>query len=158
MAQITHTSRANSLIIVDEFGRGTTGPEGQALVGAVLRHFVDQGLYCSNIVVSTHFQTLSDILPEHKRFVNHMKMNYTIEDGQLVFLYKISSGMATSFSFDVAEALGFDDDIVKRAKEYYRAIRKNQAVQPAPSSIPAAYRQNIVDLEAFLTNVNIPQM
>lgn len=156
MSHTLNNTKANTLIIIDEFGKGTTGEEGEALHAAAMKCFINQDVYCPHVLVATHFQGLSRMLPESK-FINHLKMNYMVKGNELVFLYKILSGTATSYSFDVAKSLGFDDGIIKRAKEYFRALKNNEDVQPQMNAIPLRYREEINDMEGFLRNINIPE-
>lgn len=140
---------------MDEFGRGTAGSEGEVLHAAVLKHFIKSDK-CPHILVATHYQNLLTRLPQSE-LIEYIKTNYTIEDNQLVFLYKISPGIATSFAFDVAESYGYYGDTLKRAKEMYDALRSNHNLKPIAGNIPIKYRQDVNDVETFLTDINISE-
>lgn len=154
MSQTLYNSKSNTLILMDEFGRGTTGMEGEALHTSVLKYFIQSDM-CPHILVATHFQKLLTKLPQ-SNLIEYLKTNYTIEENQLVFLYKISQGIATSFAFDVAESHGFYGDHLKRAKEMYDALKSNQKIKPIVENIPIRYRQEVDDMEVFLMDINIP--
>lgn len=156
MSRTLYISKVNTLIIMDEFGRGTTESEGEALHAAVLRGFVKNGM-CPHILVATHFQRLSAML-EESLLINHMKMNYMIEDKRLVFLYKLSEGTATSFALDVAESHELMEDVLQRAKEVFDALQNNKTIKPISRNIPGYNNLKINDMKTFLEDVYIPHL
>lgn len=130
LSQITqafYNSNPSSLILIDEFGRGTTGNEGLAILSGVVQEFLGRGDDCPHILVSTHYQYLVKLVPESP-FVAHLKMNYAIEDEELVFLYKITHGVSDSFGLEIARSVGLDADIIERAKQIYDEFINNPSI------------------------------
>ncbi len=58
-----YSSTPNSLIIVDEFGKGTSEGSGLALLAACLQHFLSRGSKCPHLFISTHFHRIINMLP-----------------------------------------------------------------------------------------------
>lgn len=56
-------SSPNSLIVIDEFGKGTADIDGLALLAASVLHFLQREAQCPHLVVSTHFHRLITFLP-----------------------------------------------------------------------------------------------
>lgn len=155
MAQSLYNAKSNSLILIDEFGRGTTGIEGEALLTAALKYFIQQEMFCPHVLVSSHFQKMSTL---NSRLVTHMKMDYVVEDDLLVFLYRIVEGVSTSYAFDVAESVGFDEDIVKRAREIFHCLVNNIEINSNPSNRNRWLRKSSDEAQRdFFSDIEIPE-
>lgn len=63
MSYCLYNSTPQSLIVIDEFGKGTTEIDGLSLLAASLIHFIERDDKCPFILVSTHFHTLPKLLP-----------------------------------------------------------------------------------------------
>lgn len=62
MLQCVYSSTPNSLLVIDEFGKGTTEIDGQALLASCLDHFLKRGSACPLIFASTHFHRVPRLL------------------------------------------------------------------------------------------------
>lgn len=89
-------ANSNSLILLDEFGRGTTEEDGMSILGGVLKYFLNSEKGCPHILVSTHFQQMITYLPETP-LIECQQMTYTKEDGGIYFLYKLAKGIYIIF-------------------------------------------------------------
>lgn len=123
ITQAMYNCVGTSLVLVDEFGRGTNGNEGLAILCGVLNEFLQRQQNCPHILISTHYQKLTNYILESD-MVKHEKLAHTKnDDGHIVFLYKIEDGVSESFGFDIARGVGLDMDIVQRAKQIYKYIK-----------------------------------
>ncbi|KAI5150966.1 DNA mismatch repair protein MSH2 [Enteropsectra breve] len=96
----------NSLVLVDELGRGTSAIDGLALVTALKEYLLELGCYS---IMATHFSELSD----ESSYNIHMG----VDDG--VLLYKIKEGAASSsFGIQTAVKARFPDAVIKDALKY----------------------------------------
>ncbi|XP_063990614.1 mutS protein homolog 5-like [Diachasmimorpha longicaudata] len=121
---ILYSSTPNSLIIMDEFGRGTAEIDGLALLAGVLTNFIKRENYCPHIFVATHMHRIASILPENPIFELQMFEYIFSEDNSLVFLYKVTSGcVEKSFAHEVARSVGLQDDVLVEAGEIFEAMR-----------------------------------
>lgn len=66
MSLSLYCSTPASLIIVDEFGKGTSEVDGLALLASSLKSFLERGENCPHIFVSTHFHHVTELLPQSK--------------------------------------------------------------------------------------------
>lgn len=66
----------NSLIVIDEFGKGTSHPDALSLFSAYLTHFINKGSNCPHILVSTHLHGVVDFIP--KTPIVEEQVNYSV--------------------------------------------------------------------------------
>lgn len=150
MSQALHNAKKSSLVILDEFGRGTTGDDGIALLVSALKKFYNQEEFCPHVLVSTHLQQICHYLPQSK-LISHMKLDHTMSDSNnLVFLYKVIKGISNSFAFEVAVAAGLEEDIITRAREIYKALFRNAGTR-------SLQNHTLEENDTDLFTVNIPE-
>lgn len=129
MSTAIYNAKASSFITVDEFGRGTTGCEGLAILAGALQKFLDKDEFCPHILVSTHLQQVLRYLPDTPK-VQALKMQHALCEGKMVFSFQVKEGMSNSYALDMAEAIGLGDDIVSRAREILESIEENKPLKP----------------------------
>ena len=122
VAYILYHATENSLIIIDELGRGTSTNDGISIAHAVIEHIHNE--VKAKTLCSTQFHELSEVekaLPNIKNV--HAESLQTPDGIQLT--YRIKSGVGSnSFGINVAEIAGIPTGIVKRSKElldYYES-------------------------------------
>ncbi|KAK2556631.1 MutS protein-like protein 5 [Acropora cervicornis] len=116
----------NSLVIIDEFGKGTATIDGLSLLSATLRHWLARGSGCPKILVSTHFHGLirQNLLPQSS-LINYQTMQVIQEDEELVFLYQLVDGQAdSSFACHIASLAGVTE-LVRSNKPLQRKDAEN---------------------------------
>lgn len=117
VANILRNATSNSLLILDEIGRGTSTFDGLSIAWAVIEHVADPKLLGAKTLFATHYHELTEL--EGKLSGVH---NYCIavkEKGEdIVFLRKIVKGGADkSYGIQVAKLAGVPESILKRARE-----------------------------------------
>jgi DNA mismatch repair protein MSH6 len=116
---LKHATR-QSLVILDELGRGTSTFDGYAIAYAVLRHLVDHT--ACRTMFATHYHSLCDefaVCPGVT--LNHMSC--VVEDNKrdVTFLYKLATGVCPkSYGMNVAALAGVPVAVVERADEKAR--------------------------------------
>ncbi|KZT71945.1 DNA mismatch repair protein Msh6 [Daedalea quercina L-15889] len=113
--KILRDATPKSLVILDELGRGTSTYDGMAIAGAVLHQLATHTLALS--FFATHYGSLTDDFAYHPNIRNmHMQTMVDDEKRELVFLYKLVGGAASSsFGTHVASLAGVPQDVVERA-------------------------------------------
>lgn len=124
-ASILNTATEQSLVIVDELGRGTSTSDGFGIAWAIARHLAEK-THCFSLF-ATHFHELAgleDVTPGvHNK---HATASVDTASGKLTFLYALVSGHADqSYGAHVAELAGFPKHVVEAAKR--RAIEFESA-------------------------------
>ncbi|KIM91619.1 hypothetical protein PILCRDRAFT_810908 [Piloderma croceum F 1598] len=114
--KILRDATPKSFVILDELGRGTSTYDGMAIAGAVLHQLATHTLPLS--FFATHYGSLTDDFAYHPNIRNmHMATLVDDEKRELVFLYKLVEGVASSsFGTHVANLAGVPVDVVKRAE------------------------------------------
>ena len=126
VAQILKEATANSLVILDEIGRGTSTYDGLSIAWAVAEYISDKEKCGAKTLFATHYHELTDL--ENK--LEGVK-NYSIavkEKGEdIIFLRKIvKGGTDESYGVHVAKLAGVPQTVTKRANEILKSIeRKN---------------------------------
>ncbi|MFD1204225.1 DNA mismatch repair protein MutS [Sporosarcina contaminans] len=105
---------ANSLLLFDEIGRGTSTYDGMSLAQAMMEYIHDE--IGANTLFSTHYHELTHLDTELKKLTN-VHVAAIEQDGKVVFLHKVMAGAADkSYGIHVAELANLPQPIIERAK------------------------------------------
>lgn len=133
-----------SLVLIDEFGKGTNTVDGLALLAAVLRHWLALGPTCPHIFVATNFLSLVQLplLPQGP-LVQYLTME-TCEDGNdLVFFYRVCEGVANaSHASHTAAQARLPDKLIARGKEVSDLIRSGKPIKPLKELLKEKQMEN----------------
>ncbi|XP_036016249.1 mutS protein homolog 5 isoform X9 [Mus musculus] len=131
VAKAVNNATEHSLVLIDEFGKGTNSVDGLALLAAVLRHWLALGPSCPHVFVATNFLSLVQLqlLPQGP-LVQYLTME-TCEDGEdLVFFYQLCQGVASaSHASHTAAQAGLPDPLIARGKEVSDLIRSGKPIK-----------------------------
>ena len=117
MSNILKNATENSLLIIDEIGRGTSTFDGLSIAWAVLEHIADKAKCGAKALFATHYHELTELEGKLSGIKNYrVSVKEVGED--IIFLRKIVRGGADkSFGIQVARLAGLPDDIIARARE-----------------------------------------
>jgi DNA mismatch repair protein MutS len=140
-AAIVHGATDQSLVLMDEIGRGTSTFDGLALASAIASHLHDRNK--SFTLFATHYFELTAFPTKHAQAVNvHVS---AVESGeQIVFLHEIAAGPASrSYGVQVARLAGMPASLVRQARHTLEALEAlqhadNAQVDLFASAPPAA--------------------
>ena len=136
MANILRHATAQSLLILDEIGRGTSTYDGMAIARAVLEYCADPRRLGAKTMFATHYHELT-ALEQTLPGVRNYNITAKKQGGTLLFLRKIVAGAADdSYGIEVAKLAGVPDTIITKAKTYLRELESG-AAQPAAPAHPA---------------------
>ena len=117
VANILRNATKDSLIIMDEIGRGTSTFDGLSIAWAVVEYIADKETIGAKTLFATHYHELTD-LEDKLSSVNNYSIAIKHDGNSLVFLRKIIRGGADrSYGIEVAELAGVPEDVTRRAKE-----------------------------------------
>jgi DNA mismatch repair protein MutS len=122
-AYILNTATQNSLVIMDEVGRGTGTKDGLSIAWAVSEELLNR-LKCRTLF-ATHYHELS--LISHPRMANR-SMEVLEKDGEIIFLRKLKEGATEeSYGIHVARLAGLSEAVLERAQGIMARLRGREA-------------------------------
>ena len=156
VANILNNATENSLLILDEIGRGTSTFDGLSIAWAVLEYIADKNKIGAKTLFATHYHELTEL--EGK--LSGVK-NYCIsvkEDGDdIIFLRKIKRGGADhSYGIQVARLAGLPNVVIKRSKEILKQLNAADITKKA-KKIAESSKDNLENTGAQLDMFNIKE-
>ena len=129
MAQIINNATKNSLIIIDEVGRGTNYTEGKSIALSFLSYFIIE--IQAFLLFSTHFHDISSISKLYTH-VNRIYFKTILENNKLKFIYKYNKGYTDKgFALYVAKNAGIPPKIINMCEYYLIKLKQEKHKQIA---------------------------
>ena len=164
VAYILKNATPNSLLILDEIGRGTSTFDGMAIARAVLEHVADTKKLGAKTLFATHYHELTALENELKGVKNY---NIAVKKhgDDITFLRRIVRGGADeSYGVEVAKLAGLPSGVIRRAKAILKeleetGITREVKVVQQPVQLPLGvgeYNGIIEELKALDVNVLTP--
>lgn len=127
VANILSYATADSLLILDEIGRGTSTYDGMAIARAVLEYCADKNKLGAKTMFATHYHELS-ALEGSVDGVHNYSISAKKQGDSLVFLRKIIPGAADdSYGIEVAKLAGVPERVISKAKTYLTQLEADGA-------------------------------
>ncbi len=124
-ATILNNATGQSLVLMDEIGRGTSTFDGLSLAWAAAHHMGEKTKAFT--LFATHYFELTALAQELSGCDN-VHLDATEHDGQLVFLHSVRPGPASqSYGLQVAALAGVPNEIIRRARTYLNTLESQQA-------------------------------
>jgi len=166
-AVICSQATKNSLVILDEVGRGTSTFDGMAIAQAILEYLATQ--VQPRCLFATHYHELT-LLKEHFSSIENYHM--AIEKGKagVLFLYKVICGVSEgSFGIEVAKLAGLPQTVVARAQEILltldqlehqkdRAVFKSSGLSPEALAKGDAFEVTRLESELAAKNKQLSEL
>ena len=154
VASIIRGATQNSLLILDEVGRGTSTFDGLSIAWAVLEYLTEH--IRAKTLFATHYHELTELEGKIDGVKNYKVTVRETGDG-ILFLRKIVRGGANkSFGIEVARLAGIPPAVTSRAKEILRKLEKNDIARDAARAVAsdeAAARQS--EAERILSEIDM---
>ena len=129
VADILRCATKNSLLILDEIGRGTSTFDGMSIARAVLEYCVDKKQ--AKTLFATHYHELTELENTLPGTIN-CSIAVKTRGEEIIFLRKILPGGADrSYGIEVARLAGLPEPVLKRAKAVLRDLEEEHNVQYA---------------------------
>ena len=141
VADILQNATSNSLLLLDEIGRGTATFDGLSIAWAIIDYL------CENLraktLFSTHYHELTELEGRYDGIKNY-KMTVRELGGSIVFVRKLLRGSANkSFGIEVASLAGLPENVIKKAKEILKKLEKNDIVNKEKERSQINYQMSI---------------
>ncbi|XP_068180642.1 mutS protein homolog 5 isoform X2 [Antennarius striatus] len=139
MAQALNSSTGNSLVLIDEFGKGTNTVDGLSLLAASISHWMRKAAGdLPHVLLATNFHSLLqlELLPS-SGLLSLLTLETAVDGDELVFLYQLKEGICqSSYAANIATLAGLPASLVQRGvevSELYRTGRSIQRIDKASS-------------------------
>jgi len=127
-AAILHHATPNSLVLMDEIGRGTSTFDGMALAFSILRHLIDKNRCLT--LFATHYFELTRLSHEYSELAN-VHLDAVEHNDRIVFLHAVEEGPANqSYGIQVAALAGIPSAVVRAARKQLREFEQRAAIDP----------------------------
>jgi DNA mismatch repair protein MutS len=145
-ANILNNATRDSLIVLDEVGRGTATFDGLSLAWAIIEYLHDTPSRSAITLFATHYHEVTDLAKTKPRVSN---CNVAVKEwnDQIIFLRKVVDGAADkSYGIHVAKLAGIPPSVIQRSEEILRTLEKkerevvDETRRPEPSQ-PGGTRQ-----------------
>ena len=165
VANILREATKNSLIILDEIGRGTSTYDGLSIAWAVVEHITNKEKCGAKTLFATHYHELTEL----ENTVEGVK-NYSIavkEKGEdIIFLRKIvKGGTDESYGIHVAKLAGVPQTVVKRSNEILRSLEKKNMLtgqkkenKKQPEGQLDFYNYKLAELAHEIDKINLNEL
>ncbi len=129
VANILRNATPNSLLVLDEIGRGTSTFDGLSIAWAVIEHISNRKLLGAKTLFATHYHELTELEGKMDN-VNNYCIAVKEKGDDIVFLRKIVKGGADkSYGIQVAKLAGVPDMVIDRAKEIVEQLSDNDITE-----------------------------
>lgn len=135
VASIIMNATPDSLLILDEVGRGTSTYDGLSIAWSVLEYLTER--IRAKTLFATHYHELTELEGKIEGIKNY-KVTVKEAAGTVIFLRKIMRGGANkSFGIEVAKLAGIPSAVTSRAKEILKKLEKNDIARTAIETVSA---------------------
>lgn len=126
-ANILNNCTPNSLIVLDEIGRGTSTYDGLSIAWSVVEHLHGDGSAGPKTLFATHYHELTQLSQSLPR-LNNFAVAVKEWNDEIIFVRQVTPGASErSFGIQVARLAGLPDQVVTRAKEILGGLEHGQA-------------------------------
>ncbi len=156
MANILNNATQNSLLILDEIGRGTSNFDGLSIAWAVVEHITKT--LKSKTLFATHYHELTELEGKLEGIKNY-KVTVKELQGTIVFMRKIMRGGANkSFGIEVAELAGIEKNITDRAKSILKKLEAHAPSKPANRTDDIPVAKSLSETESIIKDINVDNL
>uniref|UniRef100_A0A4W4FRN1 MutS protein homolog 5 n=1 Tax=Electrophorus electricus TaxID=8005 RepID=A0A4W4FRN1_ELEEL len=132
MAKALNHSTGRSLVLVDEFGKGTNTVDGLSLLAACLNHWLGRvPAQCPHVFLATNFHGVLQLglLPQ-TQLLSLLTLETAVDGEELVFLYQLKEGICqSSYAANIATLAGLPPALVQRGVEVSDLYRTGKAIK-----------------------------
>jgi len=140
VAYILNNTTQNSLVILDEVGRGTSSYDGISLAWAIIE-YLNEDIACKTLV-ATHYHTLNKMQEIYKGILNY-HVTAKEEGDSIHFFHKLQiGGINKSYGIQVAKLAGINNTVINRALNIQKDL-ENDSFLKTPGDIILSSETNI---------------
>ena len=156
VSNILNNSTKNSLIVLDEIGRGTSTYDGLSIAWAVTEYISNKSMIGAKTLFATHYHELTELENKLDGVKNYKVVVHEKESGSITFLRKIVRGEADrSYGIEVAKLAGVRQEVIDRAceiledleeRDEHKEIRVTMKSHEPKRNISQIHNENKIEL------------
>jgi DNA mismatch repair protein MutS len=132
-AQILHHATSQSLIVMDEIGRGTSTYDGISIAWAIAEYLVTNKEVHAKTLFATHYHELQDLEEKYPEKIKNYFMKVEQQNDKPIFLHTLEAGKSShSFGIAVAKLAGLPQEIIEKAHQLLATMEKRTGTTPPP--------------------------
>lgn len=141
-ASILNNLSENSLVLMDEIGRGTSTYDGVSIAWSIVEHLHNHAKYHAKTMFATHYHELNQIADDFPR-VKNFNVSVKELDNRVIFMRKLKEGGSEhSFGIHVAQMAGMPNEVVIRANEILSHLEKDKIKEQHAERIESLPKNN----------------
>lgn len=151
-ANILHNATSQSLVLMDEVGRGTSTFDGLSLAFACAHH-LGQGIRAFTLFATHYFELTS--LEDEIKSVRNIHLDATEHGEQIIFLHTVQMGPANqSYGIQVAQLAGVPRSVIMRAKVKLQELEQQAYSHATPASVQQDLFSAVKETHPVITQLN----
>ena len=133
-ASILNNITENSLVLLDEIGRGTSTYDGISIAWAIAEYLHEHPSK-AKVLFATHYHELNEMTHDFNRIKNYNVSVKELEDKVLFLRKLVPGGSAHSFGIHVAKMSGMPEFVVRRASQKLKGLEKSNTIETNAESL-----------------------
>eukprot|EP01093_Parvamoeba_rugata_P006822 TRINITY_DN20819_c0_g1_i1.p1 TRINITY_DN20819_c0_g1~~TRINITY_DN20819_c0_g1_i1.p1 ORF type:complete len:199 (+),score=58.34 TRINITY_DN20819_c0_g1_i1:78-599(+) len=156
-ATILNNATAQSLVLMDEIGRGTSTYDGLSLAYATADHLASK--ISAKTLFATHYFELTELAEQQAGLVN-VHLDAIEHNDTIAFMHTVLDGAASkSFGLQVAALAGVPKAVIKHAKQKLKKLGNHQPVTADINAVqPSLFESEPSQVEAQLAEIDIDDL
>lgn len=158
VSNILNHATANSLLILDEIGRGTSTIDGLSIAWSIIEHIADAKKLGAKTLFATHYHELTSLEQTLPGLVNYcVTVKEVGED--IIFLRKIIKGSVDhSYGIQVAKLAGLPKEVLERARQIMKTIEKDDTEAIREVIRESVYEENDASVVTKVSTVTTQEL
>lgn len=145
-AYILNNATANSLVVMDEIGRGTSTYDGISLAWSVAEYFAGHADITPKTLFATHYHELQKLEAEYSPIIKNYQVLVDSSGDSPVFLHKVvPDGAAHSFGIEVAKLAGVPEQVYRRAEKILTSLKERASEVNTQSVVQESAPENTTE-------------
>jgi len=141
-ASILNNLSENSLVLMDEIGRGTSTYDGVSIAWSIVEHLHNHAKFQAKTMFATHYHELNQIAEDFPR-VKNFNVSVKELDNRVIFMRKLKAGGSQhSFGIHVAQMAGMPNEVVIRSNEILQHLEKDKIKEQHSEKIESMPKNN----------------
>ena len=156
-ASILNNLNENSLVLMDEIGRGTSTYDGVSIAWSIVEHLHNHPKCKAKTMFATHYHELNQIAEDFPR-VKNFNVSVKELDNKVIFMRKLKEGGSQhSFGIHVAQMAGMPNEVVIRSNEILQHLEKDNIKEEHQEKMETLPKNNF-QLSMFESNPHFEEV